>query len=1058
MDLALRCPSCACENRPQAKFCNECGAALSNSALSGGDRRQAAVLFADISGYTELCASHDAEQVQAMLSRFFVATEQVVEAYGGSVIDRAGDAVMAVFGAPKAHGNDAQRAIRAAFDMHEAAGRLEDCAGQPLRLHIGVSSGEVVAADIGGGGKSKYSVTGATVNLAARLDGLAGPGETLISDPLHRMVSAEIEVQPLGDCRVKGFPKPVPVWRVLALRTARSERSRFVGRDLEVARAMDALRGVQAARRGLTIVVRGEAGIGKSRLVEEIGVRAKALGFDTPCGKVLDFGVRRARQALPTILRAMLGIGDDDDIGAQRSALDRARERGVVTEDDEPFVNDLLDIDQPPAPKSVFDAMDHASRQRRSAETFAAVLGRAAGIRPLLLTIEDIHWASPYLLRHLTALEATSTGCPMAIVLTSRPGQQALDPLPESTADRGSRVEIDLAPFSLEESMRLAEQWTEGSAELSSKCIERAEGNPLFLEHLLRSEHDGSERRIPPTVQSIVLESMDRLSSRDRSLLQTAAVLGQMFSLQSLRAVAREPDGRVDPLEAAGMIRAIGTDLLFAHALIQEAVYSSLLTSKRRELHARCAQWFAGSEPILHAQHLDRADSPEAAQAYLAASRLEAERFRFDTALHLAARATELAPAADLGCALALLQGELLRDTGQSNDSILAFRRALDLAQHDNERCHAWMGIAAGQRVTGELAPAMDALDRAEHLAERSGLATERSRIHHTRGNLCFARGESAACEAEHQQALDLARLAGNLECEVHALGGMADAHYAQARIAAALTCFQRCMAIAGERGWIGIETSNRCMAAVCLWLLGSLPAGIIELRRACEDARRIGAVPLQLLAVDTLAILLVEAGLFEEAERCCTEGLPLARAAGSGRYESLLLWNLGSCHIARGGQEAARRCIDDSLALARQTGLGSMGPAIYARLARAASNPAQRTQALDEGERLLKGPCLAHAALMFYREAIEASIAASDWDRTSRYASELGSFVRDEPLHWADLIVSRAKILKEVALNPGSREPLLRLQALREQVVAAGWASALVEIDSRLAAQPALH
>jgi tetratricopeptide (TPR) repeat protein len=531
-----------------------------------------------------------------------------------------------------------------------------------------------------------------------------------------------------------------------------------------------------------------------------------------------------------------------------------------------------------------------------------------------------------------------------------------------------------------------------------------------------------------------------------------------MFSLESLRALASAPDGRIGALETAGMIRPIGSDYLFAHALIHQAVYSSLLTKTRRELHARCARWFAGTEPILHAQHLDRAEHPEAAQAYLAASRAEAERFRFDSALRLVARATALAPAADLGCTLALLQGELLRETGQSKDSILAFRRALDLAQQDDARCHAWMGIAAGQRVTGELAAAMEALDRAQHIAEHAGLSAERSRIHHTRGNLCFVRGETAACEAEHQQALDLARLAGDLECEVHALGGMADAHYAQARIATALTYFQRCVAISGEQGWIGIETSNRCMAAVCLWFLGDLTAGIVELRRACEDSRRIGAVPVQLLAVDTLAILLLEAGRFDEAERCCMEGLALAQTAGSGRYESLLLWNLGSCHIARGDQEAARRCLDDSLALARQTGLGSMGPAIYARLARAASSPAERMQALHEGECLLQGPCLAHATLSFYREAIEASIAAHDWDRTSRYASELESFFRNEPLHWAKLIVLRAEGLKEAALHEGSREPLRRLEALREQVVAAGWASALVEIDARLATRHALR
>jgi len=209
MDRTLRCPRCACENRVDAKFCNDCGAALIDPVPPDGDRRQATVLFVDISGYTEQCLSHDPEHVQAMLGRFFGAMDGVVHAYDGRVIDRAGDAVMAVFGAPQAHGNDAERAIRAAFDMHEAAGRLEDCDGQPLRLHIGIASGEVVASDIGGDSTSKYSITGATVNLAARLDSLAGSGETIISDALYRSVSGMLVAQPFAGSKVKGFAKPV---------------------------------------------------------------------------------------------------------------------------------------------------------------------------------------------------------------------------------------------------------------------------------------------------------------------------------------------------------------------------------------------------------------------------------------------------------------------------------------------------------------------------------------------------------------------------------------------------------------------------------------------------------------------------------------------------------------------------------------------------------------------------------------------------------------------------------------------------------------------------------
>jgi class 3 adenylate cyclase/tetratricopeptide (TPR) repeat protein len=1052
MERVLRCPRCRCENRAEARFCNDCGAALASLALSEGDRRQATVLFADISGYTEQCASYDPEHVRAMLSRFFGAMDTVVQGYGGNVIDRAGDAVMAVFGAPKAHGNDAERAIRAAFDMHRAAGQLEDCAGQPLRLHIGISSGEVVAADIGGDGTSKYSITGATVNLAARLDSLAGPGETLMSDALYQLVSRILVAQRLGESKVKGFAKAVTPWKVLAFRTAPFARTRFVGRSVELARILDALSAVPRRRSGVTILVRGDAGIGKSRLVEEVRERAQALGFHTLSGQVLDFGVRRGREALPAILKGVLDVTEDENTGVQRSAVRRALELGLMAGDDELFVNELLDVEQPPELKAVLEAMDNSTRQRRSAETFAAVLRRAAERRPLLLTVEDIHWGSPWLLRHLSALEAAAAHGPMVLIFTSRHAEEAMPESSPGDLGRAPRTEIHLAPLTSEEAQMLATQLPEGSSSFTSTCIQRAEGNPLFLEQLLQSAHDGEERHVPPTIQSLVLERIDRIPRRDRSALQAAAVLGQMFSLESLRAVCADATCTVDALVSARIVRPFGTDYLFAHALIQEAVYGSLLTDTRRRLHARCAQWFATSEPMLHAQHLDRAESPDAPAAYLAASRLEAGRFRFDSALRLAGRGASIAAGTDVSCALALLQGELLRETGQSEDSIRAFRTGLDLAHHDGERCLAWTGIAAGHRVTGELASAMDALDRAQAIAERCDLATQRSRVHHLRGNLHFVQGNVSACQMEHQHALDLARAAGEVECEVHALGGVADALYAQARIALALEHFRRCITIGEQHGWLGVATSNRCMAAVCVWLQGDLPAGITELGRACEDARRIAAVPVQLLAVDTIAILLLEAGRFEEAERFCVEGLSLARPAGSRRYESLLLWNVAMCHLVRGDSEGARRCLDDSLALARETGLGSMGPAIYARLARAAAGPAQMDHALREGENLLRGPCLAHARIMFYRDAIEATIAARDWDRTLAYAQALEALVQDEPLRWAQLVAARAYVLRDAALELAGSALVQRLAMLREQVLSAGWKSALQEIDAQLA------
>src|SRR5215475_9011631 len=198
-------------------------------ALSGspGERRQATVLFADISGYTALCASMDAERVQALLSNVYQVTDSSIQAFGGHVIDHAGDGVVAVFGAPVAHGNDGERAVRAALELHRAAAKLDDGTGAPLRLHIGIASGEVVAAIISGGAQPKYAVTGDSVNLAARLDAHARAGETLISEALHGAVAHVIDADALSEVTVKGFDKPQRVWRVVGLRPAASQRGPF---------------------------------------------------------------------------------------------------------------------------------------------------------------------------------------------------------------------------------------------------------------------------------------------------------------------------------------------------------------------------------------------------------------------------------------------------------------------------------------------------------------------------------------------------------------------------------------------------------------------------------------------------------------------------------------------------------------------------------------------------------------------------------------------------------------------------------------------------------------
>lgn len=1017
------------------------------------------MLFADISGYTAMCSRSDPEQIREMLGRFFDAMDAVVESHGGSVIDRAGDAVMAVFGAPVAHGNDAQRAVRAALAMHTAAATVLDCAGVPLRLHIGISRGEVVAATITGGGKSKYSVTGDTVNLAARLDALARSGETLISDALFGEISSIVETQAVGEQVVKGFDAPVVVWRVLGLHAPRAERMNFVGRQAELRQLVGVLDAARETGVGSAVLVRGDAGIGKSRLVEEFRSRAREQSFDTPSAQVLDFGVGKGQDAIATLLKAVLRVGAIDDEALRQAAVQTATYSGLMTDDELPFVTEWLDLPRPKALEAIFEAMDNETRQRRQSDALTAVLMRAAAVCPQLILVEDIHWASPELLRLLGAVTRAAARAPMILLLTSRIEGDPIDKAWRASIHGSAFMTIDLAPLRPHEAQLLAGSLVEASSRFALLCIERAEGNPLFLEQLLRTakanETPGLMPAVPPTIQSLVLERMDRLAAADRAALQAAAVIGKRFSLANLRGVGAEPNANCNVLLAADLVRPDGPDFMFAHALIQEAVYASTLKSRRRELHLAAARWFGDDDCVLQAEHLDRAEDAAAAPAYLRAATQEASRMRFESALRLAERGSALAadPArgdARVGCQLALLCGEVLREIGRSRESIVAYQAARELAGDDLQRCSASMGIAAGYRVTGEFAAAMEALGAAEPIAEQLALTVERSRIHHTRGNLYFSQGRIEECDAQHVLALQYAEQCGDAESQARALSGLGDSRYAQGRMGSALEYFRRCVALCN--GQIRIAGPNRCMIGHCLWYENQLPDALVEARSACDDALRFGVVPVQVFAQATVTQVLTEAGLFDEARVAYAQALALARMAGSRRYEATVLYFSAEHNMRRGDRAQARDDLDLAFELARQTGLGFIGAALQGRLARVAATPEQRRQHLAEGEALLKTTGLAHSHLWFYRDAIEASLAARETGAALDYAGKLETQFRSEPLPWIELMVERARAIAaamESGVDVAAKERLARVRA---SAIAAGNGWALSGIDDVLA------
>ena len=1084
----MKCPRCQHENPTTAKFCQECGApqvracrgcgsllpekarfcpecahpideppaaAVTPAAQPAGERRQATALFADISGYTQLCASTDAEHVQSLLDRFYALMDGTVAAYGGKVIDHAGDGVLAVFGAPIAHGNDTERAVRAALDMHDAAARLGDPSGRPLQLHIGIASGEVVAAVLAGGATPKYTVTGDTVNLAARLDALAEAGDTVLSPAVYRSVAGLVDAEDLGERTLKGVAAPTRVYRVRALRRGAVERLPFVGRHAELRQLAGMLDNVREIGIGGALAIRGDPGIGKSRLVEELRWRAQAQGYSCHVARVLDFGVAKRQEALPAVVSELLGTPGNEPEPMRRAAFMRAIESGFITAEHEPLIGDLLDLPQRAGLQNIFDAMDNATRVRRTAEAVASLAASCARVQPRLVVFEDIHWASPLLLSCLAALTMATRHSPLVLVMTTRFEADPLDRQWHAASHGTPLLTIDVGPLLPDEARRFAAEIMETSARFAMQCIERAEGNPLFLEQLLRNARESDRSHVPPTIQSLVLARMDRLPARDKLALQAASVIGKRFTLEGLRFLMEDQSYRCDHLVSSDLVRPEAGDYLFAHALIQEGVYSSLLNARKRSLHGQAALWYAAHEPVLHAEHLDRAGDAGAARAYLGAAEDEARRFRYDSALRWAQRGFELAEDAQLRCELALLRGESLRELARTAESVKSFGEALQAAANDQQRCSAWLGLAAGHRITAEASAAMECLDHAQPIAERLQLWSICSRIHGMRGNLHFGQGKVALCGAEHQLALEYARRAGDAECEAMAWSGLGDHCYSDGRMVSALGHFRRCLELYREKGLLRPQVANLCMVGHCLCWIQAGGAGMDEVREAVELSARIGLPQTEVVALESIGFNLMQQGNFSEAEPWIEKAAEAARKASARRYLAMDHLMLAACRYAQGDTTRARELVNDALELSKQTGIGFLGPGLYSAMAQFTDDPAERRRYLQQGEAMLVDECPAHALLMFYRDAIDIVLAEQDGDDALRYADALEAVVCSEPLVFAQLVAARARALVALARRGPQPDVVAELRRLRDELRRARIGGLQPELDVVLGSLP---
>ncbi|MFZ5481201.1 MAG: adenylate/guanylate cyclase domain-containing protein [Myxococcota bacterium] len=1053
MSADVPCAACGEALPPRARFCPECGApvAAAPRPTGPGERRRVAVLFADLAGYTRMTASLDPEDVHQLLGRYFEAVDGVVRDHGGHVDKHIGDAVMGVFGAPVAHGDDAERAARAACAIHAALERISESLGRPLRAHVGVALGEVVAADTGSSTHREYTVTGDAVNLASRLDGLARGGETLVSDELLRAVRGRVDAEALGPVSIKGLAAPVEVWRLRGVRDVDEGERPLVGREAERARFAGLLDGLDADGLGAVMIVRGEAGIGKTRLLAELLRAAAARGVSCHRALVLDFGVARGAGAVAALAASLLGARADDGEAERSAALARAIGEGWVEGADLPFTRDLLDLPQPDEARRVLEAMDPAMRERARGAALARLLRAGCRHAPRLLAVEDLHWADADTLACLAAVARATAEAPAVLLATTRP---AGDPLgePWRAAVAPARWEaVDLAPLGEADADALADAFDVPDAATREACVARAGGNALFLVQLLRGAREGGE--LPATVHTVVQARIDRLAPGDKAAVQAASVIGQRFPLALLRALLGDAAFSPRGLVAHDLVRPDGDAWLFAHALVREGAYASLLHRRRRELHAAAAEWYRERDARLHAEHLERAGDPRADDAYVAAARALVADFRYDAALPLAERARALATSGAARHAAAMTRGECLRELGRNREALDAFREAAAEPGDPPARFAARWEVAATHRLLSEPDEGLAALAEAEPLAEGLG-DVARGSVHYLRGNLHFARGDVEACAASHQHALELARAAGDAAGEARAWSGMGDVAYARGRMRSSGEAFRRCVAACDAAGLLRFSVTNRAMAAWSRFWCGDARGAVLAMRDASALAHRLGHVNAEVMTEESLGVALLWTGALAEAEAVNTRALELALGAGARRYAIIVALQLSELALVRGDLDGARARAEWALRDVEAIGARKFAGAIaYAALARASRDPAERARWLAAGEAELARGAVSHAHLWFYAVAMRARLDDRRWDDVDRYADALEAYTREEPLAWSGHHAALGRALARAGRGARDAYVVAELRRLRAEADTFGYGLGAPLLDEALAA-----
>jgi class 3 adenylate cyclase/tetratricopeptide (TPR) repeat protein len=956
----VTCPACGRENDPDARFCAGCGTPLGRTAAGAEARKVVTVFFTDVADSTALGERLDPELLRRVMWRYFDVVQGVLERHGGTVEKFIGDAVMAVFGVPVVREDDALRAVRAAVELGDALEALDEELSREHGIRIvartGINTGEVI---VGGGRPDQKLATGDAVNVAARLEQAAAPGEVLLGAATYAAVADAVDAEPAPSVTAKGKSEPLVAYRLAGLRPDvpaffRPIATPFVGRGDELGRLRTVFEESVATRAPRLATIVGVPGVGKSRLARELlgGLREQArvlVGRCTPYGEGISY------LPLADVVR---------DAGDVEQAL-REVDHGEVAAR-------LV--------RGAVGAREGGGSPDETAWAYRRLFEVLAAPRPLVLVVDDIHWADPALLDLVEYVAASSSDAPIFVLCTARP--DLLDLRPTWAAPRPGSTLVMLGPLGAQDADALVDALGgELPPALHERVVAAAEGNPLFVEQLLAHVADDPETEtVPPTIQALLAARIDRLEPEERAVVQCGAVEGRLFHRGAVAELLEDGAGAAVGATLLSLARKefvrpdrslfAGDDgFRFNHVLIRDVAYSSMPKELRSRLHERLADWLearnghlAGHDEIV-GYHLEQAyrlgvelGRPDNALA-LRAGRLLRRAGEAALGRHEAAAATGLLRRAaellatdpvgraslltDLGAALrdagslleaeqvfaeaveqarvvgdelaelraAVEQGHLMfmRGTGDAEDLRLVAQRAIDAFRTDADLADAWQLMGTARLRARDRAGQLEALLRArEHAVASGDVRRQIEAWDQVGGSMLFGRTPLAEVKTFIDEELAWAREHGLPALEADALlaGPYVDARLGDFDLGREK--LERSKAICRDLG-IAYGLAEAHMAGAELEVLaGDLPAAERELRDAISVAADMDADHYVAMYRLRLARVLLDQGRPDDA-------------AGELDGAAMLYAERPEWMVSRARVLAAEGRLDEAVALARE-------------------------------------------------------------------------------------------------------------------------------------------